>query len=81
MASLLVFAFVDPNHFRHGEIIAAVGACKGQLGARGSLAKTVKLGAAVKVTLLGKRAKTLGKTMATKATPRRTKAPKKRGPK
>jgi hypothetical protein len=95
MASLLVFAFLDPNHFRHGEIVAAVQACKGQLGAGvtalaaasgtnrvvGSLADTVELREAAKVTLLGNRAKTLAKMMATKATPSRTKARKKRGPK
>jgi hypothetical protein len=96
MASLLVPAILDPNHILHGEIRAAVQACKDQLGAaamatrarttglkpRGALAETVKLGPTAKLPRLGKRAEAHAKFAKTKAVPKRIKAtPTKRRPK
>ena len=82
MASLLVPAILDPNHRLHGEITAAVQACKGQLGAVAMVAETVKQGSAAKLPLLGKRAKAHARILTTKTVPNRVKAtPKKPRPK
>lgn len=93
MASLLVPAILDPNHILHGEITAAVQACKGQPGGaatamraattgprkpRGALAETVKLGPIAKLPRLGKRAKAHAQMMKTKAVPKRLTTPRKR---
>jgi hypothetical protein len=90
MASLLVPAILDPNHRLHGEITAAVRACKA-LGAtapaagagaaaakpRGSLAATV---AAAKLPRLGQGARAYARMAETKAVPKRTTATARKRP-
>ena len=74
MAGLLVPAFLDPNHIRHAEIVAAVQGCKSHLAGvadataatskpRGSLATVVELTQGAKLPLLGKRAKAFAGTV------------------